>query len=138
MDSDLSPQKCQRALFGGHYSPLFWKPAFEALMDDPEVQNTSGSLWLDSLKRLTPDEFTKMNFDYSDRLFSALSKGVHQEFVVDLNLSYDEATVTLKLTETIQHCARMALVSHKLLTGIACLPMTDALKLFLEAEEELG
>jgi hypothetical protein len=122
-----------RAVFSSHIAQLFWQPAFKRLIDDKLVDGAQ-SLWLDSLKRVSPEEFTERNRAECERLYSYLSKGVHQEFVVDLNQVYDQPTVTQKVTDVIRICACTALVSHKLMTGIASMRMSDALKLFLNIE----
>lgn len=128
--------KFDRSLLGGYQAEVFWEPAFQDVVDDPVVQAETGSDWLRELVGYTPRQFTTVNRAMAKDLFSSLSKGVHQEFLVGPNVMYDEATVTQLVADTIRLCTSLGLISHKLCPGIAAVSMKTALGWFRRTEED--
>jgi len=88
---------------------IHWIPAFKALLDDFVTEE---SIYLNDLKKINPEGIVDSFKNEANRLYSSLSKGIHQEFVVPISINYDPPTVKEILTETIALVTKMALVSH--------------------------
>jgi len=110
--------KINRALLAEHTAKIYWIPAFTDLLD--AIKDDNESEWLKELKQL--DKESKI-VDYfrgqADTLYSSLSKGIHQEFVIPQTVIYDNDTIKELLLKTISLVTKMALVSH-------CIPTISA------------
>lgn len=108
---DLEFQKICRGLLGDYYGKVFWEPAYQQLLD--KTEDFPGEDLLSEYRAATlPEKFTSRVRSNAFTLFSALSKGIHGELVVETQLIYDRVTVLEKLSETMKLCAILSLVSH--------------------------
>lgn len=96
-------------LFSYYMAEIYWIPAFKALLDDFVTEE---SVYLSDLRKINPEGIIDSFKNEANRLYSSLSKGIHQEFVVPISINYDPPTVKELLTETIALVTKMALVSH--------------------------
>ena len=81
----------QRALPCTHFHELFWQEAFTTLLDS--VSTHRGANWMARLKRIYPESFTPAMRTEADRVYSELSKGIHQEFVIAAVAQFDSVTI---------------------------------------------
>lgn len=135
MQADLTAIKIQRALLGDHYGALLWKPALNRLVDHL-VDDPGDSPWLNELKAMDPERIMDTMRGHAGDCFSTLSKGVHHEFVVTPESTYDQGTIEQYVTKTAKFLAQLALVSHALLPRVGALPLSRAVTLFKKIEVE--
>lgn len=113
----LTYDKINRALLTDYTADIYWIPAFRDLLDVIEEENDSE--WLKELKQVDEDNIVGYFRGQADSLYSLLSKGIHQEFVIPQTILYDNETIKASLLSTISLVTKMALVSH-------CIPMIAA------------
>jgi len=99
----------ERALLGDHYQDLFWTEAFQFVLD--EIPDDRGGAWMMSLRRITPEGYTTNTRQEASRLFSHLSKGVHQELVIPAAAQFDIPTVNDLLIRTFELLASLGLTA---------------------------
>jgi len=125
----LSRKNIVRTLLSDDYmGEIYWKQAFADLYND--MRNQTDSKWLEELCSNRPDGIAPYMRTEAGDLYSSLSKGVHQEFVVPL-INYDSRTVKRLLKKTIALVAKMALVTHYIPTALGNLgrdELSDSLK----------
>lgn len=100
-----------RALFSDYNGELFWKPGF-LKVNDYIQENTLGGDWIERLKSVDENNFFERNKNEAGQLFSAFSKGIHYEFLINAEHVYDEATVSNNINKLVRICGEMGLVSH--------------------------
>lgn len=121
-------------LLSYYMAEIHWIPAFNALLDDFVTEE---SIYLNDLKRINPEGVIDFFKNEANRLYSSLSKGIHQEFVVPISVNYDPPTVKELLTETIALVTKMALVSHYIPTIASKLDKDTLLRHLVELEEKV-
>ena len=99
-----------RALLGDYQDILFWRRAFESLMDS--VPEERGGEWMRSLRRVRAESFVPRMRQQSAALYSACSKGVHHEFVVAAREVNDPDSVKALLRESIEVAAVLGIVAN--------------------------
>jgi hypothetical protein len=113
---------------------IHWIPAFNALLDDFVNEESN---YLNDLKKIEPKGVINSFKTEANKLYSSLSKGIHQEFVVPISLNYDPPTVKELLTETIALVTKMALVSHYIPTIATKLDKRTLFRHLVELEKKV-
>lgn len=133
----LSNKNIARALLTDEYmGEIYWKKAFEDLLDDNKGE--SGSEWLKELQAMQPDQITPYIRTEADRIYSSLSKGIHQEFVIPLTTKYDKYTVKALLKNTIALVAKTAFITHYIPTAIGNIGRNELLDCLKNIEKNYG
>lgn len=136
-DSSVVTAKGQvRALFGDHFGELHWRPGFESLLDS-ELVATPTEIVKD-LQQVQPEGITTYLRTEADQLYSSLSKGIHQEFVVPVELIYDRDTVKDLLIRTLVLIAKLGLLSHCISTALGRLPTSKLIAKVQRVERSIG
>lgn len=133
-DQKPSVKDLQRALLCRHFHELFWREAFTMLLDSVPVHR--GGSWMTRLKRIDPDGFTYAKRTEADRVYSELSKGVHQEFVIPAIAQYDPITVGDLLGSCWQLVADLAIAAC-FSPAVRPLATANPLDCYEQAQEEL-
>jgi hypothetical protein len=121
-----------KALLGDYYNELFWRAAITSVLD-LKMEEAPG-LWLSELKSVSAESFISRKRTEISQLYSALSKGVHHEFVLPPGAVYDRTTVR-DLFQRAFHClADLAFVSHFIPHTPYCLGATEAIAALGELE----
>lgn len=124
--SDKEFQQIERGLLGGYYGEVFWRPAFEVLLDFPV-----GELdFLADYRDVASEDFINRMRSEALYLYSGLSKGVHGEFVIKPEIIYDRRSVSELIRRTLKLCAIVSLVSHGIDSAICRLELQGATDLF--------
>lgn len=121
-----------RALLGDYYDEVIWRPAVGRLLDAP--LDSASSAWLADLRALTVDSFVARRRLEISQIYSALSKGVHPEFVMPPGALYDRNTVRDLVDRTIHAIADIGLVSHLIPHAGQNLPFDVAIVRYMELE----
>jgi hypothetical protein len=105
--SDKSLQNPTRALLGDYYKILIWEDNFDKLLD--AIVNVSGDRWIADLKRKNFRQFYNETLNEFSNVYSALSKGIHHEFIIPLSSTFDLETIRLLIEKTIRNVATLGL-----------------------------
>lgn len=125
-----------RALLGKHWGELLWIPNLIKLQDYI-VENNLESNWLnDFLNEEVPAYFERIKTE-SMKAFSFFSKGIHFEFLIDIESTYDMLTMQKELYSMFRKVALLALVSHFDASVNHILKKEDATNKYLKIEEEI-
>ncbi len=100
-----------RALFSNYNGELFWKPAFLKTIDYIETQQNTSD-WLNEFITMDENEFFERTKTDISKLYSSFSKGVHYEFLVNVDSIFDAATMQSLVNRMFQIFAEIAMVSH--------------------------
>ena len=125
--NDLESSKISRSLLSDHTDHLFWRPAFERLL---EKIDSFGSAQFPDITSLEPHNFTPTMKGRLANLYSSLSKGVHWEFFAP-EAEYDEATLKDKLRDLFVLISMLGLTAHFSPTAYASMSDDDALSAYL-------
>ncbi|MCY1033281.1 hypothetical protein OV207_17640 [Corallococcus sp. BB11-1] len=118
----LEYEKITKALLGDYYDHLLWRPALQQMLGG----TTAGGRWIAELSALPPDSFVSRKREEIGRLYSALSKGIHHEFVLPPGTLYDRATVVDLVQRVIHLVADVGFVSHFVPHAATLLSPVDA------------
>lgn len=133
----LSNKNIARALLTDEYmGDIYLKKAFEDLLDDN--QNEGDSEWLKELQAIQPDQVTPYIRTEADKIYSSLSKGIHQEFVIPLTAKYDKYTVKDLLQKTISLVSKLASIIHYVPTAIGNINKNELRDCLREIERNSG
>lgn len=105
--SDKSLQNPTRALLGDYYKIIIWEDNFDKLLD--AIEDVSGDRWISDLKRKSFLQFYNETLNDFSNVYSALSKGIHHEFVIPLSSTFDLETIRLLVEKTIRNVATLGL-----------------------------
>lgn len=114
----LEYEKMSKALLGGHYDTIVWRPAVQRMLDAA----TEKGVLIAGIAKDEPKSFIPLRRESIGRLYSAFSKGIHNEFVLPPGAKLDRSTVRDLLSKTVALVAELALVSH--FTAHAYAPLT--------------
>lgn len=118
-----------RGLFGDYYGDIFWKQAYQSLLDETADDQED---FIEGYRRQTaPEGFVIRIRQSASRLYSSLSKGVHSELVIKSEIIYDRTTVLDLISDTLELCGIISLVSHKINTTICQLELNEAINRFV-------
>ncbi|POZ56223.1 hypothetical protein LYSIN_01006 [Lysinibacillus sphaericus] len=125
-----------RALLGKHWGELLWIPSLTKIQDYI-AENTIESIWLSNfLSEEATAYYERIKTD-SMKLFSFFSKGIHYEFLIDIESTYDKLTMQNNLYSMFQKLSLLALVSHFDSIVNHNLNKEDSINLYLNVEEEI-
>lgn len=125
-----------RALLGKHWGELLWIPNLIKLQDYVVEKNVESN-WLNIfLNEEALAYFERIKTD-SMKSFSFFSKGIHFEFLIDIESTYDNITMQKELYSVFQKVALLALVSHFDSSVNHILPKEEATNKYLKIEEEI-
>jgi hypothetical protein len=105
--SDKSLQNPTRALLGDYYKVLIWEDNFDKLLN--AIKDVDGDQWISDLQRKTFSQFYNETLTDFSSVYSALSKGVHHEFVIPLSSAFDLTIIKLLIEKTIRNIATIGL-----------------------------
>ena len=126
--SDRHVKDMTRALLGDYYEQLFWRKAFQSLIDG--VPENRGGEWMRELRRIPPDSFVPRMRQTTASIYSACSKGVHHEFVIPAAHYYDAATLASQLNDGLEVVATLALAANFSKDILFQLPLDEAIECF--------
>ena len=126
--SDRHVSEMTRALLGDYYDQLFWRPAFQRVIDD--VGSERGGDWMRDLRRLMPSGFLPYIRQRSAAVYSSCSKGVHHEFVIPPSSYYDTATLNAMLDDAVEVIAALGLTANLSSDAMFPLSLDDAIACF--------
>ncbi|WP_342533655.1 hypothetical protein MHB40_25125 [Lysinibacillus sp. FSL K6-0057] len=125
-----------RALLGRHWGELLWIPTLTKLQDHIAEKQIESN-WLNNfLSEEAIAYYERIKTD-SMKLFSFFSKGIHYEFLIDIESAYDNLTMQNNLYSMFQKLALLALVSHFDPSVNHNINKEDSTTLFLKIEEEI-
>jgi hypothetical protein len=133
-NSQIEFSKVGRGLFGDYYGEIFWNPAFKKLIDDPQYQDET-CLEYYRLHIRQPESFTNFVRQKASSLYSSLSKGIHSELVVKPEIIYDKTTVLELISDVIELCSIIGIVSHNIESSICRLPSDGAFEYYKQLME---
>jgi hypothetical protein len=107
-DPDKKPDAYSRALLDSCWSELAWERAFERAINFMGA----GNGWTAELRAIEPSHFIRSMRGRLIANYSALSKGVHNEFVVDRAIVFDELTIAELVASSSKIIAFLCFVSH--------------------------
>lgn len=127
-DAKIKFEDVSRALFDLYYEKLFWVPAYTKLIDNTNSQS------LNYYKtNITPDGFIPFVRRKISNLYSTLSKGVHNELIINSQIFYDRGTVIERLKEVLDICSILAITCH----NIDCVAGHHELQTAIDLFEEI-
>ena len=121
-------EKINRSLFSRHCDQLYWRPAFNDLLDF--ITGSTDDELVDILN-ISPENFIKEIRGKFSQYYSQLSKGVHWEFFNSAQ-QLDEVTVKTLLRDTTVHLAALGLASHFIPTAYSSLSPGAAVGAYIE------
>jgi len=133
-DQKPAATELQRALLCKHFNDVFWEEAFTTLLDSVPIHK--GGSWMTRLKRIYPEGFTSFMRTEADHVYSALSKGVHHEFVIPVAAQYDVSTVKDLMSRSWELAAALGLTTS-FSPAVKALLTVDPVVLYEEAQKEL-
>lgn len=122
-----------RGLLGDYYGEVFWKLAFQDILDNRDQY--SEIEFLDNYSRTPPEGFISRVRQEASRLYSSLSKGVHSELVINSDIIYDRSTVNSLIGDTIKLCGILSLVSHNIDTSLCHIEINRAVEIYIKIME---
>jgi len=123
-----------RALFGDYYGEIFWKPAFELVLDN-QTDYIGEQYLSDTFTRIPIESLTQQLRTKISGLYSSLSKGVHSELVIRTEMIYDRSTVLPLISEVIELSSFITLLSHKLDSVICKIDFQEAVQKYVIIKE---
>lgn len=125
---DADTLKINRALFSQHLEHVYWRPAFNSMLDF--VSKQSGESTLTDVLAIDPENFIRQTKGRLAQLYSMLSKGVHWEFFTSA-LLFDDATIKTAIRDTCLLVAQLGLASHFVPTAYASLEPKKAVEAYV-------
>jgi hypothetical protein len=122
-------------LLSEYMGDIFWVPAFEALLNDMEEQDNQ---ILIELKSVQVEAICQSLRKEAEEIYSSLSKGIHQEFIIPHNISYDAITVQDLLQRTVDLVVKLALISNYIPTAVSSSKKAKVLSCLDEIKREFG
>jgi hypothetical protein len=122
--SKTKNENVSRSLLDLYYAELFWAPAYTKLIDS--VQSTALEYYKSNIE---PDGFVPFVRRRVSGLYSTLSKGIHNELIIDTSMIYDRGTVIERLKEVIDVCSILAITCHQIDSIVGHLPQDQAVQL---------
>jgi len=114
---------------------IFWMPAFKYLLDDTEDENYYSLI---ELKNIPLEAIGISLRKEAETLYSSLSKGIHQEFIIPHQVTHDVPTVKRLLRETVLLVIKLGLISHYIPIAVASIDRAKLLQCLAEIEEKAG
>jgi hypothetical protein len=131
---DRGVKDMTRALLGDYYEHLFWRRAFQSLVD--LVPEPRGGEWMRALRRMTPEAFVPYMRQKSASVYSACSKSVHHEFVVPAASYNDSEQIHEQLRSSVELVSQAALAANAIKDILFALPIDAAVDCFERIQEQ--
>lgn len=125
---DRNIKDMTRALLGDYYEHLFWRKAFQVVLDG--TSEDRGGDWMRELRRMEPDSFVSRMRQLTSSVYSSCSKGVHHEYVIPASGYYDVTTLSTILNDALKAVALLAFVANASADIHFQLPLADATECF--------
>ena len=122
-----------RGLLGDYYGEVYWQVAYQKLLDET-VSVYESDILNKYRQEISADKFILAIRQRASTIYSSLSKGVHSELIINSELRYDKPTVFDLITDTIEICSILTLVSHYIDTCSCKLDCSKALEKFINIE----
>lgn len=103
-------EKVSRALLSDYMDEAVWRSAFSSFLD--KIDEFPDCDRKRDLIRLPPEGFVSDVRQRASRVYSALSKGVHMEFVLPIATKLDAMTVKDNIKDAVLILLDLALISH--------------------------
>jgi len=128
---NLHYESIKRGLLGFYYGDLFWNKAYaSALQADQQI--------LDTYRSDTEiEKFIKRIRQNIAQLYSSLSKGVHNELIINCDTLYDDISIQDLINDSIDICATLSLLSHFIDVTICSISTTEAINQYKIIKERL-
>ncbi len=111
---------------------IYWIPAFKHLLDDTVDESHT---YLRDLASIPPEGICQILRKEAEELYSSLSKGIHQEFIIPHTVAYDAITVQDLLQRTVILATRLGLISHYIPTSVALIDKENMLEFLTGIEQ---
>jgi hypothetical protein len=134
-EKEISNKDSTSPLLSDYMWHIHWMPAFKSLLDDTEDDNYETLI---QLKNIPIEGICQNLRREAEEVYSSLSKGIHQEFIIPHHVAYDSSTVMDLLQRTIKLITKLALISHYIPTAIASIDKSQMLSYLAEIEEKLS
>lgn len=135
-DQEKIDQRITRALLGSYMEELVLRPAFLKLIDT--IPEDISSDWIEQLRKIKPEGLANFFRSKATELYPKLSKGVHQEYVVPISVSYDRNEIINSVILVIQFIAQLSLISHFVPFAFGCITAEEAIDCFRTIEQIIG
>lgn len=122
-------------LLSEYMGEIFWIPAFEAMLNDMVTQDNP---ILIELKSIQVESICQSLRKEAEEIYSSLSKGIHQEFIIPHHISYDTVTVQELLQRTIDLIVKLALISNYIPTAVSSINKIKILSCLDMISREIG
>ncbi|MGR8933979.1 MAG: hypothetical protein ACU837_06255 [Gammaproteobacteria bacterium] len=122
-------------LLSEYMGEIFWIPAFEAMLNDMVTQDNP---ILIELKSIQVESICQSLRKEAEEIYSSLSKGIHQEFIIPHHISYDTVTVQDLLQRTIDLIVKLALISNYIPTAVSSINKIEILNCLDVISREIG
>jgi hypothetical protein len=123
-----------RGMFGDYYGEIFWNPSYQSLLEVTlELDNDPIDFY--RLRMDSPNKFIPYARQKASTLYSSLSKGIHSEILVKPEIMYDRPTVLLLISEVLELCAILSLVSHKIDSAACRLPFDNTIDQYIKLKK---
>ncbi|MFX3630338.1 MAG: hypothetical protein ACE3JR_13650 [Ectobacillus sp.] len=134
---DIKFIEYDRALLSNHNAELFWKPGFLRVLDymSPGEEATLRGEWINQLLSQDEEQYFERSKTEAGKLYSAFSKGIHYEFLVNAESVYDATTVQSYIIRMFQLFSNLGLVSHFIGITSSKLDNASCLEQFIQIEE---
>lgn len=147
-NTEVNSDKFVRALLGGHLAEVYWKKAIESFSQD--VSDRASGLWIEELSNLYEQKSQEPTSNGSvatlvlgvfrgkaQGCYSALSKGVHLEFVVDETVVLDPETVVVHMLDVVKLVSQLGYLSNHMDSVYTKIEQNTASELLLNVEKSL-
>lgn len=121
-----------KALLGDYYEELIWRPAVTRILDF-ELLDGAGA-WISEIRAASPEQFVPKRRTEINQIYAALSKGVHQEFVMPPGAQYDRNTIVDLVQRAVHAVADLAFASHFIPHAPFRLSINSATEIFTQLE----
>lgn len=149
----VAPDKFIRSLLGGHVAEIMWSHAIGRL-ENLDRGIASSSFWIEELTAQLADRRANLPQDananaaelavlasfrtVAQQTFSALSKGVHLEFIVEQSRLFDPATIVETIGRAIKTLAQISFVSNLMDCAHRNIDIARAAALVKEIEDRIN
>jgi hypothetical protein len=131
--SENSLKNPTRALLGDYYKTLIWEENYDKLLDG--IRDVNGDQWISALKRKEFLQFYNETLKEFSEVYSGLSKGVHHEFIIPPDSTYDLETVKQLIEKTIRNIATLGLFISVIYHTLNKLDIQTAILTYKEIQE---
>lgn len=133
--ADREYSKIPRSLLSEPYEQIYWVNALERLNDDE--YDGRGGAWLASIRTIPPESFIPRMRGDLIKLYSSLSKGVHQEMLIPPERVYSRKIVRDLYEDVVRAASIFALLLSFSEHSYGRIPPLRAIELLEKIQEDL-